>query len=286
MRRRVFTVAGGLIIVGLIVFYAVNHAPERHKIKSTLLKETSLIYRAYSKVRILRAESPDDIVPVICEKVERVTYSKVPDLSGLPPEERKRKFIDLILPSILIANEEVRYIRKSLLGIYFKVQKGIPLTSREREFLSSILKRCRSKSPEEVLVKAFPVPPSMMIAQSAIETGWGTSRFFIEGNNLFGMWTFREKGRVIRARDSEASLRIYPTILESVRGYLYTLNVGWAFEGFRSQRLQSLNPFHLSNFMGFYSVERDEYVRKIKRIIRENNLTRFDSCSLSDNITR
>ena len=286
MRERVFTVATGLIIIALIVTFTLRHTPETHKVKSTLLKETSLVYRPYGKVKVLKAESPDDIVSVRCEKVERVTYSKVPDLSGLPPQERKRKFIDLILPSILIANEEVRYIRKSLLGITLKVQKGIPLTGREKEFLSSILQRCRASSPEEVLLKAFPVPPSMMIAQSAIETGWGTSRFFTEGNNLFGMWTFREKGTVIKARGSEVSLRVYPTILDSVRGYIYTLNVGWAFEGFRTHRLQSFNPFHLSNFMGFYSVERDEYVRKIKRIIRENNLTRFDSCTLSDNFTR
>ena len=286
MRERVFTVATGLVLIALIVFFAVRHTPTANRVKNTLLRETSLIYRAYGKVKVLRAESPHDIVPVHCEKVQRVTYSKVPDLSGLPPEERKRKFIDLILPSILIANEEVRYIRKSLLGITLKFQKGIPLTGREREFLSSILQRCRAKSPEEVLVKAFPVPPSLVIAQSAVETGWGTSRFFVEGNNLFGMWTFREKGSVIKAKGSEVSLRVYPTILDSVRGYLYTLNVGWAFEGFRSQRLRSLNPLHLSNFMDFYSIERDEYVRKIKRIIRENNLTRFDSCTLSDNFTR
>ncbi len=286
MRERVFALTTGALIIGLVVFLAVRHSPQVHRVKSTLLKETSLIYRATGKVIVLRAESPDDIVAVNCEKVPRITYSKVPDLSALTPEDRKKKFIDLILPSVLIANEEVRYIRKSLLGITLKLQKDIPLTVREREFLSSVLQRCRANSPEDVLVKAFPVPPSLVIAQSAIETGWGTSRFFLEGNNLFGMWTFREKGSVIRARGAEVSLRVYPTILESVRGYLYTLNVGWAFEGFRSQRLLSLNPFHLSNFMDFYSIERDEYVRKIKRIIRENDLTRFDSCTLSDNFAR
>jgi len=286
MRKRLLTVSGGVALILIIGILTVLYAPEKHRVKSVLLKETSLIFPNHARVEVIHARTPEDIIPVECSNVRRVTYSKVPDLSPLPPEERKRKFIDLVLPSILIANEEVRYIRKSLLGISFKLKKGIPLTEKEREFLGSILRRCRADTPEEVLVKAFPVPPSLMIAQAAVETGWGTSRFFVEGNNLFGMWTFREGPQRIKAKGAEVSLRSYPTILDSVRGYLYTLNVGWAFEGFRIRRLQSFNPLYLSNFMDLYSIERGEYVRKIKRIIKENDLTRFDSCTLADPVDR
>ena len=286
MRDRVLTLSIGGFLLTMIFYLALIHSPEVHSVKRLLLIETSVIDKPSGMIKVLKAFGSEDIIPIRCNKVDRVTYSRVPDLSDLQPEERKKKFIELILPSVLIANEEILYIRRSLLGIIAKKEKGIPLTKKEKVYLSSILRRCRADSPEEIFLKANPVPPSLMIAQAAIETGWGTSRFFTEGNNLFGVWTFRRGKDVLRARSASVNLRKYPTILDSVRSYLYTLNVGWAFEDFRIKRLQSFNPYYLSNFMHFYSVEREKYVRKVRKIIGENDLTRFDHCLLSDDVGR
>lgn len=286
MLDRVLTLSIGGFLLTMIFYLALIHSPEVHSVKRLLLIETSVVDKPSGMIKVLKAFGPEDIIPIKCNKVDRVTYSRVPDLSDLQPEKRKKRFIELILPSILIANEEILNIRKSLVGIMAKKEKGIPLTSKEKVYLSSILRRCRADSPEEILLKANPVPPSLIIAQAAIETGWGTSRFFTEGNNLFGVWTFRRGKDVLRARGASVNLRKYPTVLDSVRSYLYTLNVGWAFEDFRIKRLQSFNPYYLSNFMHFYSIERERYVSKIKKIIRENDLTRFDHCLLSDNAGR
>ena len=286
MQERVLTLSIGGFLFTVILYLALSYSPEVHSVKRLLLIETSVIDKPSGTIKVLKAFRPEDIIPIRCDKVDRVTYSRVPDLSDLQPEERKKRFIDLILPSVLIANEEILYIRKSLFGIMAKKEKGIPLTNKEKAYLSSILRRCRADSPEEILLKANPVPPSLIIAQAAIETGWGTSRFFIEGNNLFGVWTFRRGKDVLRARRASVNLRKYPTLLDSVRSYLYTLNVGWAFEDFRIKRLQSFSSYYLSDFMHFYSIERERYVSKIKRIIRENDLTRFDNCLLSDDVGR
>jgi Bax protein len=235
---------------------------------------------------VLKADEPDDILPVRCEGALPVTYSRVPDLSGLGPSERKRKFIDLVLPSVLIANFEVVKIKKRVAEIIKKIETGESLSKWEKKFLERIMRRCRADSPREILIKANPVPPSLVIAQSAIETGWGTSRFFLEGNNLFGMWTFREEKNSLHARRASAKLRTYETILDSVRDYLYNLNVGWAYEEFRMGRMRSFNPYLLSEYMSFYSIERGEYVKKIRDVIAQNDLTRFDRCFIDPDFIR
>lgn len=277
-----FRVFGLLIILlfSLLTFRVVQNNLGEISIKENISRSVPLIERLPVRVLTLEAVTPEDVVPVKCEGVPPITYSKVPSLESLDPAERKRKFIDLILPSILLANLEVQAIRRSLINILGKTERGMPLTVEEKLFVASTLKRCRSSSVEEVLIKAYPVPPSIVIAQSAIETGWGTSRFFTEGNNLFGMWTFRDDKSSLIAGKASVRLRVYPTILDSVRGYIYTLNVGWAYREFRLGRVKGYGPVHLSEFLSFYSMERSEYVRKIRRIIRENDLTRFDSCRI------
>ena len=55
------------------------------------------------------------------------------------------------------------------------------------------------------------VPVSIAIAQAAKESGWGTSRFALEGNAMFGQWTWGKKGiapleeKKIRAQNSKVS---------------------------------------------------------------------------------
>ena len=269
-----------ILIVGKVVSSSIR-AERIKKIASLLtLRERPPVLILYK-----RAEKPADIVPVKCDGALPVTYTSVPSLEALQGEERKRKFIDLLLPSVLIANLEVGHIRKRVLDIYLKMREGGELTLGERIFLKRIMNRCRSDSIEEVLEKAHPVPPSVLIAQSAIETGWGTSRFFVEGNNLFGMWTFKEEG-AIRAKRSRARLRKYSSVLDSVRGYLYTVNVGWAYKDFREKRLTEKNPLSLTEHLSFYSVERERYVKKVQRIIKENGLERFDSCYIDPSFIR
>ena len=51
------------------------------------------------------------------------------------------------------------------------------------------------------------VPPSLALAQAAEESGWGTSRFAIKGNSLFGQWDFSGKG--IKPKEQRAELGNY-----------------------------------------------------------------------------
>ena len=269
-----------ILLAGTVLFLCLKFLPREGSVKKILSSQLTVIDLPKVKVIYRTLLSPEDILPVKCGSVLPVTYTKVVSLAGLPPEERKKRFIDLVLPSVLIVNYEVKAIRENLVRVLEKLRKRYKLSREEVRFVESILRRCRSDTIEDAILKAHPVPPSLVIAQAALESGWGTSRFFVEGNNLFGVWAFRKDDNVIEAEGSNALLRRYGSILNSVRDYIFNVNVGWAYSKFREGRLKGYDPLKLSEFLSLYSVERRHYVEKVKRIIKRNNLRRFDLCVL------
>jgi len=145
-----------------------------------------------------------------------------------------------------------------------------------------MLNKYKANSLGELLTKVNTHPPSLILAQAAIESGWGTSRFFVIANNVFGMWTFNKNQPLkIKAKNSNVYLKVYKDILQSVDDYYYSINVSWAYSKFRLVRLKTSDPLKLSNYLDKYSILRDRYVKRVKRIIKENNLTKFDTCKLN-----
>ena len=284
--RRAFSLSAPLLLLVLSVYVSLSHLPEAQRLKALLSSQVTLIELPRIDVIYRELNSPDDIVRVHCESVLPVTYTKVVSLSSLQPAERKKRFIDLLLPSVLIANYEVVRTRENLTRVLEKLKMRYKLSRAERDFVESMLDRCKADSIEEVLLKANPVPPSLVVAQAAVESGWGTSRFFVEGNNLFGMWAFKDKSKVIEAKESKVHLKRYDSILEAVRDYIYNVNVGWAYSEFRKHRRKSFDPLELSEFLSFYSIEREKYVKKIRRIIEKNGLTELDYCILDPSYIR
>ncbi len=279
MEKLAFRLTPFLLVA--FVFWAVfNTIPERSKVLRTLSSQVNLLKLPDIDVIFKEAKSVEDIVPIECSAVKPVTYTRVVSLKPLNPPERKRKFMDLMLPSVLIVNYEVKFVKENLEKIKLKLRKGLKLHREEVKYLENLMDRCKTDSIEEVLKRANPVPPSLVIAQAAIESGWGTSRFFVEGNNPFGIWAFKRSEDTIQALGSRVRLRKYPSILDAVRDYLYNVNVGWAYESLREERLKSMDPFKLSEHLGFYSIKREKYVEKVKEVIAQNNLTALDSCSL------
>ena len=227
---------------------------------------------------IFYIENPDikEIVPVNCNKVVPIVYSHVMSLERLPVKERKKKFIDVLLPEILIANEKVLKEREFLL----RVLREQEMSEEEKTELERLKKKYRTDDLKELLEKVNSVPVSLILAQGAIESGWGTSRFFIEGNNVFGIYVFRPTNKKLKARNNDVYLKTYDDILQSVEDYIYNLNVGWAYEEFRKAREKGANLDSLIRALIYYSTERDNYVRLLENVIEKNHLTLYDSCSL------
>jgi Bax protein len=138
------------------------------------------------------------------------------------------------------------------------------------------------------------IPPGLVLAQAANESGWGTSRFSREVNNLFGEWTYRaEHGVMPLQRREEAGhyVRRFDSLRQSVRSYLNNLNRGRAYRGMRqlraSLRGEGQEPDALTLAAGLtrYSTRGEAYVAEIRAMILSNGLNDLGPLRLARSAT-
>lgn len=129
------------------------------------------------------------------------------------------------------------------------------------------------------------IPPSLALAQAALESGWGKSRFVSDANNIFGHWNYDPAfGIIPKKRDFGAKhfIRVFKSLQESVSAYMLNLNRNLAYKSFQEtrfqQRIKNENPdgFRLSQTMLNYSGIAHEYLNLLKDIITINNLQNYD----------
>ncbi len=230
------------------------------------------------KIKLIKAEKYTQIKRIRCFKVVPYVYTKVPSLSGLSIKKRKEFFIYIVLPSVLIENFKMKNLRSKLFKLKRRMESG-SLSEEEMEFLKKLCKKYKAYTVDDLLFKIDTIPVGLALAQAALESGWGTSRFFSEANNVFGRWLFG-KGLGLRAQDSDVRLKRFPSILDSVSDYFYNLNAGWAYESFRVARNYTKSSLHLAEYLEKYSILGKEYVARLKRLIKENNLDAYDECKI------
>lgn len=222
------------------------------------------------------------------------------DLNNLTPDIKKKAFLHSLLPSAAIALSEITVERDQLQEILLRIKSPTELldfsdldgewrndlTVDEISFLSTISGKYRSTRATELLSRVDILPMSLIMAQAAIESSWGTSRFAREGNNLFGIWTWSPQGILPLARDEGKQHRVarYESTLDSMRKYLLTLNRHYAYENLRKIRSQTLDPQYLAEGLMHYSERRMEYVDDIRRLISSNRLARYDHLPISKSI--
>ncbi len=278
--RRTLTIASlsfifsVFLIVSTFYYFFLKKKNGYTPITYSNVKEIIVIYKKINNLK--------DIVPVKCESVIPIVYTKVISLDNLPVKEKKKKFIDIVLPSILIAEFKIEQERKLIENIKNKIATGKALTKEEEKFLSKTLEKYKAQDIAELLEKINIHPISIVLAQAAIESGWGSSRFFVKGNNVFGAWTWNKKAKKIAAsKNKKVFLRKFNNILESVEDYYFSLNVSWAYKKFRLVRLKTTDPLLISRHLDKYSILRKRYVEKVKTIIQENNLQKYDNCKIN-----
>jgi Bax protein len=210
---------------------------------------------------------------------------------------RKRAFLHTLLPAALVALHEVQQERTKLLAVLDKIDMPPErvsfsdsgetwrsyLTKPETDFVNKLIHKYRAADADELLARVDGVPVSLVLGQGAIESSWGSSRFARNGNNLFGIWTWGERGIIPFRRDEGKNhkVKIYDNILDSVRSYILTLNSLNAYRHLRELREQSDDSLELAEGLLYYSERRDAYVEDVRRIIIANNLKRYDNISLS-----
>lgn len=205
---------------------------------------------------------------------------------------RKGAFFSVVLPLVLIANEEVLADRRRLTGIVAATRRGTPVTTRDQAWLADLADRYNTDPAEtdELLRRVDMVPPALALAQAAEESGWGQSRFARQGNALFGEWTWTEGEGIVPAGRPEGAtyaVRSFDSLLDSVRSYLQNLNTNNAYADLRDARAgmraarQDLDAAHLAGSLQRYSQRGDEYVESLRIIIRANDLGAFSSAQLA-----
>ena len=122
------------------------------------------------------------------------------------------------------------------------------------------------------------VPYEMIIAQAALESGWGSSRFATEGNNLFGIRTFSKDIPHMRPVGIKKwpgwGVRIFASKCDSVKEYVRLLNEHPAYEEFRILRTKMLvdndplDPVKLIKKLDKFSTTVD-YDKRVIRIINK-----------------
>ncbi len=211
-------------------------------------------------------------------------------------ETRKRVFFKILLPLILLVNDEILTEREQLLAIQQQLDNADTLSPEQQHTLETLASRYQvdlkdkeaSRAVEILLRRANIIPVELALAQAANESAWGTSRFTLVANNLFGQWTFIPGQGIVpegRPEGETYEVRKFPTLYDSVRSYANNLNSHEAYRPFRILRAQQrpegeLDGLVLAEGLLSYSIRGEEYVREIQSMIRHNNLQRLGSVSL------
>ena len=206
---------------------------------------------------------------------------------ALPVKEQKDAFIGMLLPLVLAANDEIAQRRQAIM----RAAGNNDRTSLEkwaRLYRIDISERSLDWVEDELLRRADAIPVSLALAQGAIESGWGTSRFALQGNALFGQWAWDQSAglKPIEASNSRAVVRSFPNLFGSVRAYMHNLNTHAQYARFRERRdllrgrKRNDLGMQLSVFLDGYAEIGMAYVDKIQTIIRINDLGQYEAARL------
>ncbi len=222
------------------------------------------------------------------QKVKPIYLTKLPkDIKSLGDTKKKRElFIKIVLPLILDENNKITEDRKKL----FKILGKNFNTVGERVWLKRRLKeyKIEDKDLSKLKIRMDIIPVSLAIAQAANESGWGTSRFALEGNALFGQWTWSKKGITPKNKDPNKTHKVlqFQILKASVKAYKNNLNTHNAYREFREVRAQMrqegkvIDGFKLAKYIKNYAAIGEKYVAILEDIIEKNSLTDFDRANL------
>ncbi len=226
-------------------------------------------------------------------------------LSALPQDlhqvgniaERKRLFFLSLLPSVLLANGEIAWQRQQFLIALRHHRAGLLPTPPQQLLISRLAAQYRLRhnpltdrnTRNSLLRRLDTLPPDLVLAQAANESGYGTSRFARLGNNLFGQWTYASGTGLVPKERSAAQnheVRRFASLYDSVRSYMGNLNSHRAYRSLRTIRARkrarglALRGIDLAAGLRLYSSRRDAYVAEIRAIIRGNRLSRLANATL------
>ena len=201
------------------------------------------------------------------------------DLRKIPSEKRKDVFVKLLLPSIEVVQQEVLNNREIVKKLKLKKE----LTENEKIYAEKLFKKYRTEYGKwnELESKMIVYPASLILTQGAIESAWGTSRFFREANNAFGVWSTNPNEPRIAAKGSRGDftphLKKYATLKDTVEDITLIISRSSAYSGARKMIWEGKSPYEIAGGLTKYSEEGKEYVKKVRSTLKYNNFHEYDS---------
>jgi Bax protein len=219
----------------------------------------------------------------------KVNYKKLPafkEISHIP--DRKQAFFDYLRPAIEYQNQLIRERRQIIKGIEIKLNTAEKLTSAQQKFMTTMRERYRvaeeSTADEAVallLRRVDTLPVSMVLAQAAMESAWGTSRFAREANNLFGQWCFSKGCGVVPAKRTKGmshEVQKFASVDKAIGAYFLNINSHPTYvltrdirEAMRAKG-KPLTGHALVAGLEKYSARGHEYIEELRSMIRTNKL--------------
>ena len=227
--------------------------------------------------------------------VPRLTFDTVNERwqttsNQIPVQEKKRVFFRLMAPLILIANEQILLERQLISAASLDDPKLLALALKYR-VIGDSEQSVTEQQRQTLLQNVDAMPPSLVLAQAAEESGWATSRFTVEGNAFFGQWDFSGKGMVPKEQRTELGnygVARFESPQASVEGYLLNLNTNNAYQKLRTLRAQlradnkPITGLELAGTLDKYSERGQAYIDGLREMIRYNKLEQTDEAYLSD----
>ena len=216
------------------------------------------------------------------------TYATPPDFSAMPVDQKKREFFAYLSPMVESINASLRSERDRVVSIREDYAAGAEPGWLDRRWLRQLAQRyevdLEYMELDEALAmlerRAGVVPESLALAQAAIESGWGTSRFALEGYNYFGQRCYEQDcGIAPQGRaDARFGLAEFDSVADSVYSYIMNLNTHPEYVDFRLRRQALRSEGQVDSGLSLleglegYSERGSDYLDEVRALIRANDL--------------
>ena len=228
------------------------------------------------------------------KKVKPIYFTQFPkDLDEIKDTRLKKEtFIKIVLPLVVAENEKILDDKIKLKKIISKKST----TEKEKSWLRLKLREYKVKNSDfaELNKRMDIIPVSIALAQAAKESGWGTSRFALEGNAIFGQWTWTGQGiePLNKGKHEGHKILRFPILRASVKAYKNNLNTHKGYAEFREKRStyrkrnKSIKGLNLTDTLDRYAQTGKEYTEILEQIIKQNNLSDFESVQLTNSVVK
>jgi Bax protein len=240
---------------------------------------------AIPSVRISLAVAAGLLILITLVVASRI--GNLPDMTDYTDvAERKAAFFDYLTPIIESQNLAILEERKTLTEISRKMETDEKLLFFDKHKLKWLADRYQvgwdkkniPKLVKELESRIDSVPISLVLVQAAKESGWGTSKFARQGNNLFGQWCYRSGCGIVpdkRTAGARHEVRVFDSVSDAVEGYLHNINSGKPYASLRDIRARlrragkKPDGSSLAEGLLFYSQRRQAYVDEIKMMLHQ-----------------